>query len=258
VGNDEQKPTIVCDDRCSGWNARTLRLSLSCWEWRGGDTSSPAESTPNGDADQSGTDGLPALPGESIDDFESLNDWIAMIDGGGTLEAGTDDPYGRIAVGSPHRERGHGARGDLQGRRRIGPARFEPLARREVHRPRAASTLARAVCAELAKRVRAAANAHRTVRSVGTRRLRHRSDRGEPDLTDVSEIRLTARRRGDTSGSIDCQVDDLRVVDRPATGKVMLLFDGMLESHYAEAFERMEPYGYAARRSGHARSSRAG
>jgi len=25
----------------------------------------------------------------------------------------------------------------------------------------------------------------------------------------------------------------------------MLLFDGMLESHYAEAFERMEPYGYA-------------
>jgi hypothetical protein len=213
-------------------------------EWRGGDTSSPAESTPNGDADQSGTDGLPALPGESIDDFESLNDWIAMIDGG-TLEAGTDDPYGgsQSARLTASEDTEHAAIYkavdglDLRGSNLSLAVKFTDREQLrlslELFAPnsRNAYVLQRTLIGPSDRWVRV---------DFGTGQIE-----GEPDLTDVSEIRLTARRRGDTSGSIDCQVDDLRVVDRPATGKVMLLFDGMLESHYAEAFERMEPYGYA-------------
>lgn len=68
---------------------------------------------------------------------------------------------------------------------------------------------------------------------------------GEPDLANVREVRLIARRRGDRTGSIDCRIDDLRAVDRPETGKVALLFDGTLESHHTHALERMDAYGYA-------------
>ena len=61
------------------------------------DSDSYSNSNSNSDAgtddgDENGTDNLPDLPGETIDGFEDLDDWIAMIDRG-NLEAGTDDPY---------------------------------------------------------------------------------------------------------------------------------------------------------------------
>ncbi|QLK25803.1 hypothetical protein HYG81_17260 [Natrinema zhouii] len=212
-------------------------------EWSGGDTSSP-DSTPNEDTDQSGTNGLPELPGESIEDFESLDDWVTMIDAG-TLEAGTDDPYGgsQSARLTANEDTEYAAiyravdGMDLSGSNLSLAVKFTGLEQ------------LRLTLELFAPNSRNAHVFHRTLIGPSDRwvRVDFGTDRIEtqPNLSDVREIRLTARRRGDPSGSIDCQVDDLRTVDQPETGKVMLLFDGMLESHYTEAFDRMESYGYA-------------
>jgi len=69
--------------------------------------------------------------------------------------------------------------------------------------------------------------------------------RGDPDLTQVQEVRLVARRRDQADEQIDVTVDDLRVADAPDTGYVTLTFDDSHESHYETAFPIMEEYGFA-------------
>lgn len=212
-------------------------------EWRGDDTTSN-QSTPNGNSDRSDTDGLPKLPGDQIEDFEKLDEWTAMIDAG-ELEAETNAPYAGSQSGHLTASEGTESAAvyrafpdgmDLSGKNLSLAVSF--TGRDQLH-------LTLELFAPNSRNVHAM---QRTL--LGPRDRWIRVDFGtsrietQPDLTDVREIRLTARRRGDASGSIDCRIDDLRVVDRSEMGKVMLLFDGTLESHYTTAFDRMDDYGY--------------
>ncbi|MFC6769221.1 hypothetical protein ACFQE6_30615, partial [Natrinema soli] len=73
--------------------AGTLSLSgclSQLREWRGNGNSSNQSSS---NEDSTGSDRLSKLPGESIENFETLDKWNTLIDAG-TLKAGTDDPYG--------------------------------------------------------------------------------------------------------------------------------------------------------------------
>ncbi|SEQ55022.1 polysaccharide deacetylase family protein [Natrinema salaciae] len=226
--------------------AGTLGLSgcLSQFrEWRGGDTTS-TEPTPNGDANSSETDDLPELSGESVEDFENLDDWTAMIDAG-ELEAEPNDPYAGSQSARLTASAGTDSAAiyraipdglDLSGKALSLAVNF--TGRDQLH-------LTLELFAPNSRNVHAM---QRTLTGPSDRWVRVDFGTGridtQPDLTNVREIRLTARRRGDSSGSIDCRIDDLRAIDRPTTGKVLFLFDGTLESHYTRAFERMEPYGF--------------
>ena len=210
-------------------------------EWRDGGEPT-AEARPPDDDDG---DGSLDLPGESIEDFETLDGWASMIDAG-DLEAETDDPYAgsqsarltaaedtdRAAV---YQVRSGGT--DLSDRNLSLAVNFTGRDQLhltlELHAPnsRNAYAMDRTLTGPTDRWVRV---------DFGTSEID-----GDPDLTDVREIRLTARRRGDQSGSIDCRIDDLRAVDRPETGKVVFLFDGTLESHYEHALEPMADYDFA-------------
>ena len=207
----------------------------------GGDD--PAPSREDG-GDGSETDGL-SLPGEPVDDFEALDDWAAMIDAG-DLEASADDPYAgsqsarltadenteaaaiyrTVPDGLDLRDRTLSLAVSFTGRDqlRLALELFAPDGRH-------VRTMRRTLTGPTDRWVRV------DFGTVGTE--------GEPDLSDVREIRLTARRRSDPSGPIDCRVDDLRAVDRPDRGSVMLLFDGTLESHYATALKYMDAFDFA-------------
>ncbi|MDQ2051491.1 hypothetical protein RBH26_13485 [Natronolimnohabitans sp. A-GB9] len=207
-------------------------------EWRS-DGGSPSREK----SDDDGDDAL-GLLGEPIDDFEVLDGWTAMIDAG-SLEADADDPYAgsqsarltadedteyaaiyrTIPDGLDLRERSLSLAVAFTGREQLHLSL-------ELFAPdsRAVHTMERTLVGPTDRWTRV---------DFGTTRVD-----GQPDLSDVREIRLTARRRGTGDGSIDCRFDDLRAVDRPDSGSVMLLFDGSLESHYEIAFERMEEYGY--------------
>ncbi|WP_137289877.1 polysaccharide deacetylase family protein [Natronorubrum halophilum] len=212
-------------------------------EWRGGDEESPSQ--PDGEDDEPEPSDLPDLPGESIETFENLDEWASLIDAG-SLEAGTDDPYAgsqsahltadeetdyaaiyrTISDGMDLRDSNLSLAVSFTGRDqlRLTLELFAPNSRNVY-------TMRRTLTGPTDRWVRV---------DFGTTRVET-----QPDLSDVREIRLTARRRGDRTGSIDCRVDDLRTVDRPETGRVMLLFDGTLESHHTNAFERMQEYGFS-------------
>jgi len=64
-----------------------------------------------------------------------------------------------------------------------------------------------------------------------------------PDLSSVQEIRIIAR--GGDDQPIELFVDDLRLVERPETGYVMLTFDDAWRSHYTTAFPMMQERGFA-------------
>ncbi|ELY42002.1 polysaccharide deacetylase family protein [Natronorubrum tibetense] len=211
-------------------------------EWRDDGSEPTAEAR---SPEENGGDGSLDLPGETIEDFEDLDSWASMIDAG-TLETETDDPYAgsqsarlratedteRAAV---YQVRSDGV--DLTARNLSLAVNFSGRDQLhltlELHAPnsRNAYAMERTLTGPTDRWVRV---------DFGTSDVD-----GDPDLTDVREIRLTARRRGDQSGSIDCRIDDLRAVDRPETGKVMLLFDGTLESHYEHALEPMAAYDFA-------------
>ncbi|QLG50754.1 polysaccharide deacetylase family protein [Natrinema halophilum] len=207
-------------------------------EWRGGNGSqNPSNKDPKEPSDNGSK-----LPGESIDGFESLDEWSAMIDAG-TLEARTDDPY--AGSQSAHLTASEGTEAasiyksipdgmDLSGKNVSVAVKF--TGRRQL----------RLTLELFAPNSRNAHVLQRTLIGPSDRWVRVDFGIGrietQPDLADVRQIRLAARRRNDQSGPIDCQVDDLRVVDRPQTGKVMLLFDGILESHYTNAYEKMKGY----------------
>jgi peptidoglycan/xylan/chitin deacetylase (PgdA/CDA1 family) len=69
--------------------------------------------------------------------------------------------------------------------------------------------------------------------------------RRDPTLSEVQEIRIVCRRRGGADKPVDFAIDDLRTVDAPKKGKVMLTFDDTHESHYDRAFPAMKEYGFA-------------
>ncbi|APX00007.1 hypothetical protein CHINAEXTREME_04900 [Halobiforma lacisalsi AJ5] len=219
----------------------------------GSNGSRPAESSPNavedanGDVDGDGNETAaerPDLPGERIASFEPLDDWVSMIDAG-TLEAATDDPYA----------------GTQSARLRADDAEYAAVYTTNPHGiDLRESNLSLAVKAaereQLQLTLELLAPDHRN--AVALRRtLIGPTDRwvrvdfgtgrveGEPSLADVREIRLSVRPRGDSTGPVDCRVDDLRAVDRPETGKVLLLFDGTLESHHSVALERLSEHGFA-------------
>ncbi|WP_265110943.1 polysaccharide deacetylase family protein [Halosolutus halophilus] len=214
-------------------------------DWRGGDGEPTAADSPaSGDGEPGGSD-LPDLPGESIDDFETLDEWVAMIDAG-ELEAATDDPYG----GSQSARLTADAETEYAA---VYTTRSDGLDLREKNLSLAVSFTGREqlhLTLELfAPNSRNVHALRRTLTGPTDRWVRvdfgtSRIDT-QPDLADVREIRLAVRRRGDLSGPIECRVDDLRAVDRPETGKVLLLFDGTLESHYTTALEHLNEYGYA-------------
>ncbi|QLD88663.1 twin-arginine translocation signal domain-containing protein [Natronomonas salina] len=68
-------------------------------------------------------------------------------------------------------------------------------------------------------------------------------ERGDPDLSEVYELRLIGRQRSQGQ-TIDMAIDQIRVLDAPDTGKVMLTWDDCHQSH-ARAFEIMEEFGFA-------------
>lgn len=62
---------------------------------------------------------------------------------------------------------------------------------------------------------------------------------GSPDLSNVQRVEIGMRA---ADGEVDFTVDDLRSVPRPDKGYVVLTFDDSLESHYTEAFKKMQEY----------------
>ncbi|MFA9415106.1 hypothetical protein [Natrinema sp. HArc-T2] len=213
-------------------------------ELRGAD-GKPTSAQSGGDTPDSGSRDRLDLPGEPIDRFEDLGEWSAMIDAG-DLESGTDDPY----AGSQSAHLTASENAEYAAVYRTVPDGLDlsnknfSLAVNFTGRDQLHLTLE--LFAPNSRNVHAM---QRTLTGPVDRwvRVDFGTDRIEtqPELSDVREIRLIARRRGDTTGPIDCQVDDLRAVDRPDTGRVMLLFDGTLESHHASAFDHMQAYDFA-------------
>ncbi|MEY7851005.1 hypothetical protein AB7C87_17595 [Natrarchaeobius sp. A-rgal3] len=198
----------------------------------------------DGSDDSSETEATLDLPGETIDSFEDLGGWVSMIDAG-DLEAATDDTY----AGSQSARLTADADTEYAAVYRTLP---DGLDLTETNLSLAVSFTGREqLHLTLELFAPNSSNVHAMDRTLvgptdrwvrvdfGTGRVA-----GHPDLADVREIRLTARRRGDHTGPIDCRFDDLRAVDRAGTGAVLLLFDATLESHYDVAFEHLESYGF--------------
>ncbi|RQG95376.1 polysaccharide deacetylase family protein [Natrarchaeobius chitinivorans] len=185
------------------------------------------------------------LPGESLETFEELDGWVSMLDGG-RLEADRKDPYagsqsahliadeddeyagvyGTLPHGENLRDRNLSLAVKFTGRKQLHLTLelFAPNSRNAVRMRRVL-----------------VGPADRWVRvDFGTTRIE-----GRPDLGDVREFRLRARRRGEDEGPIECWIDDLRAVERPDRGKVVLLFDGTLESHHITALEYLDSYGFS-------------
>lgn len=206
----------------------------------GDDGSTPSSGTEGG----GGQKPLEDLPGESIADFEDPDAWTSML-AGGDLEAETDDPY----AGSQSARLTADEDADYAGIYRtfpggtdLGDRNFSAAVQLIGH------DQLQVTLEVLAPNSRNTLTMTRTLTGPTDRWVRvdfgvTQADTA-PDLTDVREIRLTARRRGE-DGPVDCRIDDLRAVERPERGRVMFLFDGTLESHYTRALEHMEAYGYA-------------
>ncbi|MFP8889905.1 polysaccharide deacetylase family protein [Natrialbaceae archaeon A-CW2] len=214
-------------------------------ELRPGDDESTPTQSPS-ESDDGGPEAVdgPDLPGTSLEDFEDLDNWITMIDAG-SLEAETDDPYAgtQSAHLTADEETDYAA---------IYSTHDEGMDLRDSNLSLAVKFTGRdqlQLTLELfAPNSRNVHTLRRTLTGPSDRWLRvdfgtSRVDT-QPDLTDVREIRLTARRRGNLNGTLECSVDDLRAVDRPESGKVVLLFDGTLESHYTNALEPMNEYDF--------------
>ncbi len=203
-----------------------------------------ANDTPSTGTSDSESD-LSHLPGESIADFEDLEQWVTMV-GKGDLAATDDDPYAgsqSAHLTADDETEYAGVYTTVSDGLDLGGKNLS-LAVRYTGRQQLDLTLEL-----LAPNSRNALGMRRTLTGPTDRWVRvdfgvNRVDT-QPDLSDVREIRLIARRRGDDGGSIDCAVDDLRAVDRPETGAVMFVFDSTLESHHEVAFDVMQEYDYA-------------
>lgn len=220
--------------------------------WRGAaeepsdDEEAPTETAPSNESTTGGVEErLAGLPGEVVSDFETLEDWTTMVDRG---ELGPDEDERYAGTQSAHLSADEDT--EFAGIYTTIPGGVDlegkglSLAVRFTGREQLQLTLEL-----LAPNSRNRLSLRRTLTGPTDRWLRvdfgaTRVDT-QPDLSDVREIRLTARRRGNEDGSIECWVDDLRAADRPESGNVLLLFDGTLESHHTRAFDLMEEYGFA-------------
>lgn len=206
-------------------------------EWDAADGTADADPTGD-DADELD------LPGEPVEQFADLDGWVSMLDAG-SIEAATDDPYvGSQSAGLRADEDTESAATyktgldlDLSDGALSMAVRFTE--REQLH----------LVFEVYAPNSRNAYEFERTLTGPTERWVRvdfgTADVDGDPDLESVEEFRISAHRRGDASGPIDCRIDDVRVVDRPSRGRVMFLFDGTLESHYTTALEHMESYDFA-------------
>ncbi len=206
-------------------------------------TGSENESDDEPDSDEP-TDELAHLPGETIVDFEDLESWIAMA-GQGRITNEDGDVYAGTRSARITAEEGI----DYAAAYRTYPDGLDvrgknlSLAVKYTGREQFDLTLQL-----LAPNSRNVLSFRRTL--TGPADSWQRVDLGvnavdtQPDLGDVREIRILGRRRGSDDGDIEFLVDDLRAVDSPDQGAVMLLFDGTLESHHTTAFEITEEFGY--------------
>ncbi|ELY99704.1 hypothetical protein C482_09472 [Natrialba chahannaoensis JCM 10990] len=185
------------------------------------------------------------LPGETLVSFDDLDGWVTMLDAG-DLDADEGDPYSGPQSASLTAAEGTEYAGiyttrsggeDLTDSTLSLAVRFADQEQLVLTLELFAPNSSRAVTL---RRTLIGPTDRWTRVDFGTAAVD-----GEPDLSNVREIRLTARRRGTTDGPIDCTIDDLRVASRPDRGKVMLLFDGTLESHHEIALEALSEYDFA-------------
>lgn len=185
------------------------------------------------------------LPGETVESFEDTDSWVSMIDAG-SFDTDDDDPYSGSQSAHLTADEDAEYAGayttisdgmDLSDRTLSLAVKFTGREQLQLtldlFAPNSGDshTLRRALIGPEDRWVRV---------DFGTAGID-----GDPDLTNVREIRLTVRRRGDDSGSIDCWIDDLRATERPETGAVMLLFDATLESHHATALDLVTEFDFA-------------
>jgi len=67
---------------------------------------------------------------------------------------------------------------------------------------------------------------------------------GDPDLTDIRELKLVVNASDDTA--VKFNVDDLRAHPKPDSGKIIFRFDDSHERHYTDYFPVLQDHGYSA------------
>ncbi len=199
----------------------------------------------NNEDGETEADELDHLPGETVENFDDLDGWVSLLDGG-ELEAATDDPYAGSQSARLTADEGTEFAGiystfsgglDLSEQNLSFAVKYAN--REQLH-------LTVELFAPDSNSVHSFTRtlvgpADRWVRvDLGTTGLDSHTDRSS-----VQEIRIAARRRGGEDGAIECEIDDIRSVSRPDRGKVMLLFDSTLESHHSEALEPMQEHDFA-------------
>lgn len=209
--------------------------------WGGTDESLPEPESADSTTD---VDYPEELPGEPLETFENVDGWVTMLDAG-SLEPDGEDPY--AGTQSAHLAADEDAA--YAGIYRTVPE-GEDLSEANL------SLAVKYTGAEqlqftlelFAPNARETYTLRRTLTGPEDRWVRvdfgTTNVEGQPDLTNVREIRLTVRRRGD-DGPIECWIDDLRTVERPERGTVLLLFDGTLESHHTTALEHLQAHDFA-------------
>jgi peptidoglycan/xylan/chitin deacetylase (PgdA/CDA1 family) len=182
--------------------------------------------------------------GERIDAFEDMENWYVLQEQG-TLTAETQDAY--EGSQSAHVE---SATGDVYGA--IFKAFDEPVdfSDRNVsmavklEEPEIAKITVDLLAPDRGNMVRMT----RTLTGPTDRWMRVdfgvTDVRRDPELSEVREIRIVGRRRGGVEKPVEFAVDDLRAVEAPTKGRVMLTFDDSHDSHYEKAFETMQEYGF--------------
>lgn len=198
---------------------------------------SPPSRRPSGSISSAGRGGVDSSDGTVLDDFEDLSAWTGF---GGRLSADETSYYS----GSQSARIDVDASTDRWGITR----RFEePIDLSDAH-------LAMAIRADgpILPRIQLIDGDGRgmTVRTNvrGAFPFRpydfgiERAD-DEVDLENVAELRIV-EYVGDSERTIWC--DDLRALDRPDTGKVMIQFDDGNVTDYSRAYPVLEEYGYPA------------
>jgi len=216
-------------------------------------TTTPTPGSGSGTDTGTGTDGTTTtpggggsldLPGEQVDDFESFDGWY-VLSNQGELSAQTNDPY--AGSQSAHVQ---SQSGDSFGA--IYKAFTEPRDFSNANLSLAIK-LTKPEIAKISVALLAPdrGNMVRMMRTMpGPTDRWVRVDFGtttverDPTLSSVQEIRIVGRHRDGADEPVEFAVDDLRAVEPPKKGRVMLTFDDCHETHYDRAFAAMQDYGF--------------